>query len=202
MEKYKWKVHSFKTHLNNSNTAELTLFTLSSLSQYWIETKHKTFQAQGRFWRKSQVPIFPVYNACLGKLWCLRKPRAGIKQSWELIKVTLISKQGLVPPRELPGCKCWGVPGTEDADPEHFSHSSSFLTCADTKLQAQLCIPSTPRAGAVPGQGMQERNEFLIGLADLVGWCRCCGAARAPMWDMACSLAQRFQSRALAGHWE
>lgn len=49
MEKYKWKVHSFKIHLINSNAAELTLFTLSSLSQYWIETKHKTFQAQRRF---------------------------------------------------------------------------------------------------------------------------------------------------------
>lgn len=81
MEKYKWKVHRFKIHLNNSNTAELTLFTLSSLSQYWIETKHKTFQAQRRFLRKLQVPIFLVYSACLGKLCSLRKHQAAF--SWD-----------------------------------------------------------------------------------------------------------------------
>lgn len=81
MEKYKWKVHSFKIHLIHSNTAELTLFTLSSLSQYWIETKHKPFQAQRRFLRKLQVPIFLVYNVCLGKLYCLRKHQATF--SWD-----------------------------------------------------------------------------------------------------------------------
>jgi len=52
MEKIKCKVHIFKMHLNNSNAAELTLFRLSSLIQYWTETKHKKFQAQRMFLRK------------------------------------------------------------------------------------------------------------------------------------------------------
>lgn len=73
------------------------------------------------------------------------------------------------------------------------SHCKFIANLRRHELQAQLCIPSTPRAGAVPAEGMQERNEALIGWQILVGDGDACGAARTPMWDMARSLAPELR---------
>lgn len=200
MEQYKWKVYGFKIHLNNSNTAEVTLFTLSSLSQYWIETKHKAFQAQRRFLRKLQVPIFPVYSACLGKLHCLRQhqaPSHGIKeQRCEVIKGApgpACKQEGWLHPRSSRAGTwmqnlCPRQAGRAAA-PEPHSHCSPFLSSADTS-SAFL-----PHPGLELGLGKECRREmsFLSAWQISLGDVDACGAARTAVWDMARSPAPELR---------
>lgn len=183
MEKYRWKVRIFKMHLNNSNAAKLTLFRLSILIQYWIETKHKKFQAQRTFWRNCKYLYSSSLQCLSGKALPPKKRptyllmgsnRRDMNQLRVHISISLQNRRTDSAPKStqtriLHSNSCGPLQKYGYKSRSRSFTESSLLTCADTSSRPSSAFLSHPdRSSAWMRKAREKWISYLCGRSCLV----------------------------------